>query len=191
MSVGRQLLFPLWPGKHCHHGGCIAFQLVCEFHSAQNHCPNVLSKSGSSRAPLRSAGWSSLWNSRWGVANACLRLCIHKRPISLLVSTASSSKHSQEFDRVTFIDKQMAEDSSSTPAASDESELERLQRECASMATTLKQLEQQELGLQCQNAILAREAMLCGFDPKLVEPPPPKRRRAPAKKKATQSSTQS
>jgi len=64
-----------------------------------------------------------------------------------------------------------------------ENELERLKQECSDMMKTLKKLEGEELDLQCENKILAREAMLCGYDPKLVEPPPPKRRRAPAKRK--------
>jgi len=64
-----------------------------------------------------------------------------------------------------------------------ENELERLKRECSEMITTLKQLEEQELDLHCETKILAREAILCGYDPKIVEPPPPKRRRAPVKRK--------
>lgn len=74
-------------------------------------------------------------------------------------------------------------------SSASENELDRLKRECAQMMTTLKQLEKEELDLQCQNTILAREAMICGFDPKIVEPPPPKRRR-PAAKKKTASSAQ-
>lgn len=64
-------------------------------------------------------------------------------------------------------------------------ELDRLRHECAAMVTTLKQLEQQELDIQAENRILAREAILSGYDPKVVEPPPPKRRRTAPKKKAT------
>ena len=64
-----------------------------------------------------------------------------------------------------------------------ESELERLKQECSTMVKALKELEEEELDLQCQNRILAREALLCGFDPSVLEPPAPKRRRPPAKKK--------
>ena len=71
-------------------------------------------------------------------------------------------------------------------AEASETELQRLKRECAEMMTTLKRLEEHELDLQCENKILAREALLSGYDPKIVEPPPPKsRRRAPAVKRKT------
>mmetsp|Transcript_25225 Transcript_25225/g.37255 ORF Transcript_25225/g.37255 Transcript_25225/m.37255 type:complete len:80 (-) Transcript_25225:117-356(-) len=62
-------------------------------------------------------------------------------------------------------------------------ELERLQRECASMVALLKQLEKEELELNQQNKILAREAVLCGYQSHLIEPTPPKRRRTASKKK--------
>jgi hypothetical protein len=67
------------------------------------------------------------------------------------------------------------------------SEIERLQTECSAMVRLLKNLEKEEHGLQCQLEILAREALLCGFAPDVVEPQAPKRRRtnstaAPAKK---------
>ena len=64
-------------------------------------------------------------------------------------------------------------------------EIERLQTECSAMVRLLKSLEKEEHDLQCQLEILAREAMLCGFAPQIVEPPAPKRRRTttPAKKK--------
>mmetsp|Transcript_15775 Transcript_15775/g.23900 ORF Transcript_15775/g.23900 Transcript_15775/m.23900 type:complete len:81 (+) Transcript_15775:156-398(+) len=64
-------------------------------------------------------------------------------------------------------------------------ELERLQRECASMVTLLKQLEKEEFELNQQNKILAREAVLCGYQSHLIEPNPPKRRRSTAAKKKT------
>lgn len=66
-----------------------------------------------------------------------------------------------------------------------ETELQRLKRECAEMMATLQKLEEQELDLQCENKILAREALLSGYDVKIVEPAPPKSRRraAPANKR--------
>lgn len=62
-------------------------------------------------------------------------------------------------------------------------ELERVQKECNDMIETLKSLEHQETELAAQCTILAREALLCGFDPDVMEPPAPKRRK-PAVKKA-------
>jgi hypothetical protein len=64
-----------------------------------------------------------------------------------------------------------------------EMEVERLKKECANMVKVLKALEEEELETQIQNRILAREALVCGYEPNVVEPAPPKRRRAPAKKK--------
>eukprot|EP00540_Astrosyne_radiata_P016641 CAMPEP_0116853520 /NCGR_PEP_ID=MMETSP0418-20121206/17962_1 /TAXON_ID=1158023 /ORGANISM="Astrosyne radiata, Strain 13vi08-1A" /LENGTH=54 /DNA_ID=CAMNT_0004485939 /DNA_START=22 /DNA_END=186 /DNA_ORIENTATION=- len=52
------------------------------------------------------------------------------------------------------------------------------------MAKLLIQLEREELELIQQNKILAREALLCGYQPMLLEPPAPKRRRVTPKKKA-------
>jgi len=49
-------------------------------------------------------------------------------------------------------------------------QLERLQEECATMVQLLKQLERDERALQNENAILAREATLCGYQPTLLEP---------------------
>ena len=65
-----------------------------------------------------------------------------------------------------------------------ENEVERLKKECSYMIKVLKELEEEELDLQCQNRILAREALVCGYEPNVIEPPPPKRRRTPVKKKA-------
>jgi hypothetical protein len=57
-----------------------------------------------------------------------------------------------------------------------ESEVERLKRESRAMVRLLKKLEAEEIELTLQNEILAREALLCGFDPGVLEPPAPKRR---------------
>ena len=64
-----------------------------------------------------------------------------------------------------------------TSDGQDEGELKRLQRECSAMVKLLKNLEKEEHDLQCQLEVLAREAILCGFDPNLVEPALGKRRR--------------
>jgi hypothetical protein len=45
------------------------------------------------------------------------------------------------------------------------------------MIRLLKNLEAQERSLYAQNEILAREALMCGFEPHLLEPPAPKRRK--------------
>lgn len=58
-----------------------------------------------------------------------------------------------------------------------EEELGRIQQECSAMVKLLKNLEKEEHDLQCQLEILAREALLCGFDPEVLEPPAPKRRK--------------
>jgi hypothetical protein len=65
--------------------------------------------------------------------------------------------------------------------ANEVEELTRLQRECSAMVKLLKNLEQEEHDLQCQLEVLAREALLCGFDPTVVEPASSKRRRAGGK----------
>ena len=64
----------------------------------------------------------------------------------------------------------------------DSQELDRLEQECTSMICLLKELEREELELLQQNKILAREALLCGYQPHLLEPPAPKRRRIIKKK---------
>ena len=48
------------------------------------------------------------------------------------------------------------------------------------MIQLLKNLENEEHDVQCQLEILAREAMLCGFNPHVIEPPAPKRRKTAA-----------
>jgi hypothetical protein len=64
----------------------------------------------------------------------------------------------------------------------DDDELDRLEQECMAMVSLLKQLEKEELELLQQNKILAREALLCGYQPHLLETPAPKRRRIILKK---------
>jgi hypothetical protein len=53
----------------------------------------------------------------------------------------------------------------------------RLEIECKAMISLLKDLEHEEHDLRTQNEILAREALLLGFCPTVLEPPAPKRRR--------------
>ena len=60
---------------------------------------------------------------------------------------------------------------------------QRLQQECVAMISMIRQLERQELEFLQQTKILAREALLCGYQPHLLETPAPKRRqRLPLKK---------
>jgi hypothetical protein len=54
--------------------------------------------------------------------------------------------------------------------------MDRLKREAKAMVRLLKKLEAEEVEIRMQNEILAREALLCGFDPGVLEPPAPKRR---------------
>lgn len=55
--------------------------------------------------------------------------------------------------------------------------IQRIQAECSNMMALLKNLQSEERDLNCQLEILAREALLCGFQPELIEPPIPKRRK--------------
>ena len=55
-------------------------------------------------------------------------------------------------------------------------ELDQLQKECRAMVTLLKRLRQEEEDLRQKNIMLAREALLCGFQMEGLEAPPPKRR---------------
>ena len=57
-----------------------------------------------------------------------------------------------------------------------------LEQECIAMLSLIRQLERQELELLQQANILAREALLCGYQPHLLETPAPKRRRLLLKK---------
>jgi hypothetical protein len=61
-------------------------------------------------------------------------------------------------------------------------QVEILKKECSVMMGLLKQSESEEKELYAQNKILAREALLCGFDPAVLEPPAPKRRKPAVKK---------
>jgi hypothetical protein len=64
-----------------------------------------------------------------------------------------------------------------TQSSSGNRKLERIKTECSAMIRLIKSLEKEELSLEAQNEILAREALLCGFEPHLLEPPAPKRRK--------------
>eukprot|EP00980_Cylindrotheca_fusiformis_P028667 scaffold22634_cov123-Cylindrotheca_fusiformis.AAC.14 len=77
-------------------------------------------------------------------------------------------------------------------AESTKDDLERIQTECSAMVQLLKNLADEEQNLDCQLKILAREALMCGFDPAVVEPPQPKRRRTAwnAKKKQPAAATE-
>jgi len=61
---------------------------------------------------------------------------------------------------------------------SNESELDRLKRECASMVHVVKSLDDKEKRLKAEVSILAREALMIGFDPSALEAPAPKRRKS-------------
>lgn len=61
-------------------------------------------------------------------------------------------------------------------------EVERLKKESKAMIALLKQLEKEEGELMLQNRILAREALLNGYSPDLLEAPVTKRRKPYAKK---------
>ncbi|GKY93172.1 hypothetical protein MPSEU_000285200 [Mayamaea pseudoterrestris] len=77
---------------------------------------------------------------------------------------------------------------SSSITSSSSNKLDRIKLECSAMMRLLKNLEKEEKLLQTQNEILAREALLCGFEPHLLEPPAPKRRKNVLQKQSLQSS---
>lgn len=67
--------------------------------------------------------------------------------------------------------------------------LDRIKTECSAMVKLLKNLQDEEQNLDCQLKILAREALLCGFDVDVVEPPQPKRRKMAGRKKQMTAKT--
>jgi len=54
--------------------------------------------------------------------------------------------------------------------------IQAIQAECSTMISLLKTLEKEEHDLGCQLEILAKEALLCGFQNDVIEPPIPKKR---------------
>jgi len=51
-----------------------------------------------------------------------------------------------------------------------------IQAECSNMVSLLKSLQKEEEDIECQLEILAKEALLCGFQNDVIEPPIPKKR---------------
>ena len=58
--------------------------------------------------------------------------------------------------------------------------IQAIQAECTAMISLLRDLEKEEHDLHCQLEILAREALLCGFQNDVIEPPIPKKRKTKA-----------
>ena len=56
-------------------------------------------------------------------------------------------------------------------------ELQRLKRESAAMVKYLKKLQREEKDSRLRNEMIAREALLCGFQPDALESAPSKQRR--------------
>jgi hypothetical protein len=77
-------------------------------------------------------------------------------------------------------DKEEEEQQEEKEEESPAEELDRLQKECRAMVTLIHRLHEEEEDLRDKNIMLAREALLCGFDIHNLEAPPPKRRRTPA-----------
>ena len=72
-----------------------------------------------------------------------------------------------------------AEDSGTTPlkmVVAETDDIQAIQAECSTMISLLQDLEKEEHDLQCQLEILAKEALLCGFQNDVIEPPIPKKR---------------
>jgi regulator of replication initiation timing len=65
---------------------------------------------------------------------------------------------------------------------SSSTEAEQLKMECSAMLQHLKNLQEEENQLRVQNDILAREALINGFELGLLEAPAPKRRKQAVKK---------
>eukprot|EP00536_Pseudo-nitzschia_multiseries_P012101 jgi/Psemu1/290073/fgenesh1_pg.445_\ len=55
-------------------------------------------------------------------------------------------------------------------------DIQTIQAECSNMVLLLKSLHKEEEDIQCQLEILAKEALLCGFQNDVIEPPVPKKR---------------
>lgn len=68
-------------------------------------------------------------------------------------------------------------------------EAERLKKESLAMIQLLKQQEQEQNELRIQNEILAREALLHGFNPDAIETPAPKKGRKLGQKKKENTSS--
>ena len=65
-------------------------------------------------------------------------------------------------------------------------ELERLKRESIAMVKYLKKLRREEKDLRQRNEMIAREALLCGFQPDTLESAPTKQRRKSSAASPTQ-----
>ena len=72
-------------------------------------------------------------------------------------------------------------DEIATVDAAETNDIQAIQAECSTMISLLQDLEKEEHDLQCQLEILAKEALLCGFQNDIIEPPIPRKR---AKKQA-------
>ena len=69
-------------------------------------------------------------------------------------------------------------------------EAERIRKETLSMIQYLKEQEKEQHELQIQNEILAREALMHGFDPDSAEPPIQKKGRKAVPKSKSEASDQ-
>lgn len=109
-----------------------------------------------------------------------LQLCQFKGLHNIIIYLFPNREHSL-LEMMPLNHDVMEGEETSTQEAGNElseaEELERLQRECSAMVKLLKNLEKEENDLQCQLEVLAREVILCGFDPAVVEPASAKRRR--------------
>lgn len=65
---------------------------------------------------------------------------------------------------------------SSVTVVAETNDIQAIQAECSAMISLLQDLEKEEHDLQCQLEILAKEALLCGFQIDVFEPPIPKKR---------------
>jgi len=75
----------------------------------------------------------------------------------------------------------MSKINSNNHNGSNDSEIHLIQLECSNMISLLKDLQNEENDLQCCLEILAREALLCGFNNDVFEPPIPKKRKTKVK----------
>jgi hypothetical protein len=113
----------------------------------------------------RIASSTTMADIRWQQRNAATRF----RP--LLSSTSRNPSHMDP-----------SEDMENSSHMNPSEDIEQLKRECSAMISLMKKLEKEESEIRLQNEILAREALVNGFELGLLEAPAPKRRKPPTKK---------
>ena len=84
----------------------------------------------------------------------------------------SNTEHQQQND----VGKVVTVAAAAAAVETNGNDIQTIQEECSTMISLLQDLEKEEHDLQCQLEILAKEALLCGFQNDVIEPPIPKKR---------------